>query len=545
MIRLNALSQALNMQPPTRLLKTTGWGGRFIGLLLGALAVLGQAPLHFWPVTIICLAVLLARLKWAAGAERRIRAGFSAGFWFAFGYFMAGTYWIGSAFIARGPEFIPIMPPMILGLGCVLAFFWGAAGAAFTALRLKGIASLLAFISFFFLAEFTRGHLFGGFPWNLPGYVFEGGKAMSQAASLIGVYGLTFFVLALSALLYLVIFSQKRLEPLLVLMIAIGGVFSYGTLRLKNAQVDYVQDVKLRLVQVRFTQKDKFDPEKSFDIVNQFLTQSVSPGLDDVTHIIWPEGAVNGLAIENEALLFAMGRELSSAAETPPVWLLNSLRHETRPHPKTAKVIDDYYNTSAAITFNADGIPAVAAYNDKKHLVPFGEFIPGGKWMEMKNVPVISTSLLSISAAPKKYNANFPGLPRLSPQICYEIIFSGFTPRPRNEAAPRWILNQSNDAWYGDSFGPLQHSNMASYRAIEEGLPVVRAASNGITGIINPYGEYENKIGPKTSGIIDGKLPNPINSTFFSKRISALLLLINLIAALWCCATNGWRKAPF
>ena len=519
---------------PRFLLKTTGWSGRFVGLLLGALAVLGQAPFHFWPLTLLCFAVLLARLKWACGAERRGRAGFSAGFWFAFGYFMAGTYWIGSAFIARGPEFIPVMPPMILALGMLLAFFWGLAGAAFTKLRLKGFASLLAFISFFFLAEFTRGHLFGGFPWNLPGYIFEGGKAMSQAASLGGVYGLTLFVFAMSALLYLIIFSDRRLAPCLALVIALGSVFTFGTLRLNGAQVDYVENVKLRLVQVRFTQKDKFDPEKSIGIVNQFLTQSITLGVEDVTHIIWPEGAVNGLAIENEALLNAMGRELTAYTKTPPVWLLNSLRNEIRPHPKTDGVIDDYYNTSAAITFDANGIPAVTALNDKKHLVPFGEFIPGGKWMEMKNVPVISTSLLSISAAPKKYNADFPGLPRLSPQICYEIIFSGFTPHPKNEARPEWILNQSNDAWYGNSFGPLQHSNMATYRAIEEGLPVVRAASNGITGVINPYGKYDEKLGPKMTSVVDSKLPKPLTSTVFSPLVNYLLLLINLLTALWC-----------
>ena len=522
---------------PSFILKTTGWRGRFIGLALGALAVLGQAPFHFWPITMVCFAVLLARLKWASGAERRVRAGFSAGFWFAFGYFMAGTYWIGSAFIARGPEFIPIMPPMVLGLGMLLAFFWGVAGAAFTKLRLKGASSLMAFVSLFVLAEFTRGHLFGGFPWNLPGYIFEGGKAMSQAASIVGVYGLTAFVFAVSALLYLVIFSEKRAMPLLAFIIAIGGVFSLGTLRLNGAQIDYVEAVKLRLVQVRFTQKEKFDPEKSIGIVNQFLTQSIAPGVEDVTHIIWPEGAVNGLAIENEALLNAMGRELTAYTKTPPIWLLNSLRNEMRPHPKTGGVIDDYFNTSAAITFNADGVPAVAAYNDKKHLVPFGEFIPGGKWMEMKNVPVISTSLLSISAAPKKYNADFPGLPRLSPQICYEIIFSGFTPYPKNDPRPEWILNQSNDAWYGDSWGPLQHSNMATYRAIEEGLPVVRAASNGITGVINPYGQYEEKLGPKMTSVVDSKLPKPLASTPFSQWVNYLLLLINLLTALWCAAS--------
>ena len=517
---------------PTFLLKTTGWSGRFIGMALGAVAVLGQAPFHFWPVTLICLAILLARLQWASGQLRHIRSGFGAGFWFAFGYFMAGTYWIGSAFIARGPEFIPVMPPMIIGLGVLLSVFWGAAGAVFAKLRPIGVSAVVLFTALFFLAEFARGHVFGGFPWNLPGYIFEGGGAISQLASLVGVYGLTFCVFVVSGLFNLVIFSQKKFIPLAASLLILGGAFAFGSFRLNNATLSYVEDVTLRLVQVRFDQKDKFDPYKSVDIVNDFLSWSVAPGIEDVSHIIWPEGAVNGLAIENEALMNAMGRELSVMTQTPPVWLLNSLRNEQRPHPKTGKVIDDYYNSSVAVKFNADGVPAIAAFNDKKRLVPFGEFIPGGKWMEMQNVPVISTSLLSISASEVKHNAQFPGLPYLSPQICYEIIFSGFTPHPKNEPRPEWILNQSNDAWYGNSFGPLQHSNMATYRAIEEGLPVVRSAANGVTGVIDPYGRYTNSLGPKMTNVLDLKLPKPLNFTLFSNLVYHLLLLINLLVAL-------------
>ena len=183
----------------------------------------------------------------------------------------------------------------------------------------------------------------------------------------------------------------------------------------------------------------------------------------------------------------------------------------------------------------------MAAFNDKKRLVPFGEFIPGWKWMEMKNVPVISTSLLSISAANEKYNTEFPGLPKLSSQICYEIIFSGFTPRKKGETHPKWILNQSNDAWYGDSSGPLQHSNMATYRAIEEGLPVIRAASNGISGIINPYGQYEAKLGPKATGVIDAQLPTSLPITAFTYRVNYLLFLLNLLVV-FMCLTNLRRK---
>ena len=521
---------------PPALLRITGWRGRFTGLALGAVAVLGLAPFHIWPLMMVSLAFLLARLILAGEEERSTKAGVSVAFWHALGYFLAGTYWIGSAFIARGPEFIPIMPPMILALGALLAFFWGLAGGLFARLRPQGIIALPLFFSLFFLAEFTRGHLFGGFPWNLPGYIFEAGGPVSQFASIGGIYGLSAFVFVLSALLYGGLFRGQKLAYLAAFLVLFGGVFTVGYLRLANAKVEYVEDVKLRIAHIRFEQKDKLDPQASVNIVNAFITQSLAPGIEDVTHLIWPEGAVTGLAIENEPLMSAMGYELSQVDVTPPIWLLNSLRHEQRPDPRTGATIDDYYNSSVAVRFSARGVPSIAALNDKRRLVPFGEFIPGGKWMEARNVPVISTSLLSISAAKIKTLATFPGLPKVSPQICYEIIFSGLTPRPKNEPSAEWILNQSNDAWYGDSIGPMQHANMSRFRAIEEGLPVIRAASNGVSAIIDSYGRYKDSVTPKKSQFIDGKLPKKIQSPPFKRFFNYLLALINLLIAL-CCLT--------
>ena len=521
---------------PPALLRITGWRGRFTGLALGAVAVLGLAPFHIWPLMMVSLAFLLARLILAGEEERATKAGVSVAFWHALGYFLAGTYWIGSAFIARGPEFIPIMPPMILALGALLAFFWGLAGGLFARLRPQGIIALPLFFSLFFLAEFTRGHLFGGFPWNLPGYIFEAGGPVSQFASIGGIYGLSAFVFVLSALLYGGLFRRQKLAYLAAFLVLFGGVFTFGYLRLANAKVEYVEDVKLRIAHIRFEQKDKLDPQASVNIVNAFITQSLAPGIEDVTHLIWPEGAVTGLAIENEPLMSAMGYELSQVDVTPPIWLLNSLRHEQRPDPRTGATIDDYYNSSVAVRFSARGVPSIAALNDKRRLVPFGEFIPGGKWMEARNVPVISTSLLSISAAKIKTLATFPGLPKVSPQICYEIIFSGLTPRPKNEPSAEWILNQSNDAWYGDSIGPMQHANMSRFRAIEEGLPVIRAASNGVSAIIDSYGRYKDSVTPKKSEFVDGKLPKKIQSPPFKRFFNYLLALINLLIAL-CCLT--------
>ncbi len=519
------------MSAPLRLLHITGWRGRGLCAALGAAAVLGQAPFHIWPITIGALALLLARLK----AVQSTRAGFGTAFWFALGYFLVGTYWIGSAFIARGPQFIPLMVPMVAGLGGVLALFWGAAGAFFVRARLQGAAAALGFVSLFFLAEFSRGHLFGGFPWNLLGYVFDAGRPISQTASLIGVYGLTMIVLILAACLEPVISGAGRLKGSLAGLAIAGLLYGGGTWRIKTSPSESVANVILRIVQVRFSQRDKLDQQKAINIVNEFLTQSVSPGIEAVTHVVWPEGAINGVALDNEAFISVMGSELTRRDLTPPIWLLNSLRHEQRPNPYDGSVIDDYYNSSAALSFDAQGIATLAAYNDKQKLVPFGEFIPGGKLMEARNVPVISTSLLSISAAKTKGLSIFPGLPKLSPQICYEIIFSGFTPHPKGEPRAEWILNQSNDAWYGDSIGPRQHANMAAYRAIEEGVPVVRAASNGLSGVINPLGHYIISAGPKETGVIDARLPKPFKPTFFGRRINILLALINLLISLCCC----------
>lgn len=507
-------------------------GGQLYCFALGVIAVLGQAPFHLWFITIVCLACLVARLKLARKRDKPNILGFSDSFCFAFGYFISGTYWIGSAFIARGAEFIPIMPFMVIALSLILAFFWGLAGVLFCRIQKNYLVDYLAFVSLFFLAEFTRGTVFGGLPWNLLGYIFEAGGPISQSASVWGIYGLTFFVLSLGYLLYIFIFTNLKWQSLVIFTITTGTVLSIGSLRIKNHTPEYVKNVKLRVVQIKFEQKDKFDPLKAVEITKKYLSESISPGVENITHIVWPEGAVSGLALENESLLSAMGQYLAQRTKKPPVWLLNSLRHELRPSSKPSGSIDYYYNTSAAITFDEMGSPSLVAFNDKVRLVPFGEFIPGGKWMEIRKVPIISTSLLSISSALKKRNIVFPGLPVLSAQICYEIIFSGFTPYPKNRKRPQWILNQSNDAWFGNSFGPFQHSNMAAYRAIEEGIPVVRAAANGVSGIISPLGHYEQYIGPKETGFLDVKLPKPKSKTFFSTQINYVLVSINLLIAM-------------
>lgn len=505
-------------------LSLTGWRGRALDLILGSLAVLSLAPFHIYGIAIVALAVLAWRLYTVPKTQPRpSRSAFGIGFWFGLGYFLFGMFWIGSAFIERGPEFIWIMPPMILGLAALLAFFWGLAGYIYNRVGPSAAFAPFIFMATFTLAEITRGHILTGLPWNLTGYIFEAGGQISQIASVVGIYGLTMMTFLLAGFLGRP--TKPSLKSAACVMVAVSLVFGFGHYRLTTAENGTVPNVKLRIVQFPFKQSDQFDADASFKIANEYLNLSRAPGLEDITHVIWPEGAVTGLVLENQGLISAMSKSMLSADSSPPVWLLNTLREESRTL-SDGRMVLDYFNSSAAITFGADGSAALAAINDKAHLVPFGEYVPGGKWLEDRGIMPLSTALASISPAPHKLLSDFPGLPRLSPQICYEIIFPNMTPKDKINP-PQWILNQSNDAWYGKSTGPYQHANQARYRAIEEGLPVVRAAANGVSGIVNSYGNWVKsaKIDEKT--VIDASLPVRTAKSMYSFNLIVFLALLN------------------
>ena len=513
------------MSTPPLLLRTEGWAGRGIGLILGAAAVLGHAPFHIWPISILSLAVLFARLQWAAEAKQPGRLGFSVALWWGIGYFAAGTFWVGSAFVERGPEFIPIMPFMVAGLAVLLALFWGLAGAFFARAKLSGFLAVITFGAVFTLAELSRGHAFGGFPWNLPAYIFEAGSRPSQAARWIGAYGLSNIVLIISASLGQALFWRKRMWPIILTALPLLSLYGVGHLRLGKAVLDHHADIKMRIVSVPFKQSEMMEPSGAIGVTNQFIRASISPGIQDVTHLVWPEGAVRGFygpAMDDPDLLNAMGGILSDGDATPPVWLMNSLQTEIEQGRKR------YYNVSVAIEFDENGIPAVAGINRKRKLVAFGEHIPFMDWFDDVQFPLISTNLASISPAKTKRLADFPGLPRLSPQLCYEVAFPGLTPVEADGIPPQFILNQSNDAWFGRSSGPAQHANIARYRAIETGLPIIRAASNGISGQIDPYGRLHGKVVANDLLFIDTQLLKPLNFNSKIKIVALLLLLINL-----------------
>jgi len=516
-----------------RLMAMRGYRGVLLNFALGGFAVLGHAPFYLWPVTIICLALLMLRFDAVRSFTRANKAAFWTGFSFGLGYFLFGLYWIGSAFLARGGAYVFIMPLAIPLLCAGLAVFWGLAGALYLRLtRGNGDSALRAviFACILWLTEFLRGHLFGGLPWNLPGYVFPAGKPISQAAAYIGIYGLSVLVLFLAAAAALAISGKPRkLAPAIIGAAVLAGLYISGTVRLSGANVEYVQGVKLRIVHANISQKDKFDWSKYSQTVNHYLRLSMSDGFEDVTHIIWPEGAVPGLMFQDQDLMNAVGQSFGSGAGPAPIWITQTLREKTQADGRKK-----YYNAAAAVTFIDGQAPQFTPFYDKRKLVPFGEFMPGGAWVEKLGFRTLSTAMEGMSPGVRDNVPAMPNLPPVSLQICYEIIFTGFTPKilQPSGARPEWILNLSNDSWYGNSTGPRQHVNQVRYRAIEEGLPVVRSTSGGISGVIDPYGRQLNQLNVKEDGIIDAVLPRPVQKIAYTPMATYLWVMIIILLLL-------------
>jgi len=478
----------------------------------------------------------MLRLDGCGEYQKKLKSGFWRGLLFGLGYFIFGFYWIGSAFIARGPEFAPFMVPAVFLFCLGLALFWGFAGLLYVRLIKNAHSPLRAaiFASVFFLIEYIRGHIFGGLPWNLPGYIFKAGAPVSQFASVVGVYGLSALAVFLAGAFALAIQAENRvLKPLIAGLIAVAGIYAFGFMRLSDTTEEYVDNAKLRIVHANIPQKDKFDPTKYVENVSQYLQLTGSAGFEDVTHVIWPEGAVPGLMLEDKELMRVLNDMFLSVADKPPYLIVQTLRAEARP----GKDKPAYYNAAVVISFQKGQEPQTSSFYDKQKLVPFGEFIPGGELVEKIGLKSLSSALESMSPGTTGHTPTIPGLPPVSLQICYEIIFPGFTPNKikPSDLAPEWILNLSNDAWYGDSTGPQQHINQAAFRAIEEGIPVIRSTSGGISGVINSKGQLIESRNISDNMVLDARLPRDTQQNAYDRRLNLITALIILILLIGCC----------
>jgi apolipoprotein N-acyltransferase len=491
----------------------TRWRRYLAAFLLGALAatalphvelVRSLPVMNMTPVLLVAFPGLI----WLGDGTVSLRGAFALGWSFGFGFFLLGLYWIAAALFVDIAAFWWLVPFAVMGIPAGLAIFTGAAclGSHATCrwLSLSGTARILTLVFFWAAAEWLRGHILTGFPWNLIGYVwsadFPGGLAMSQAASLIGIYGLSLVtVLAVSLPARLGDFSGNRWLAVAAAFFLIAAPGAWGAYRLAESHPGAVAGVRLRLVQPAIPQSLKGDPAQALNNFRRLFALSVSAGGDKATAILWPEAAAPPF-LERDG---GARQALAEAAPLDGYVITGTVR--TDPPPASPSHV---WNSLVAIDHDA----AIRASYDKFHLVPFGEYVPLRGILPMQK---ITPGAIDFSTGPGPRTITLPGLPPFSPLICYEAIFPGAVIDPTDR--PAWLFNITNDAWYGFTSGPFQHLAIARMRAIEEGLPLVRVGNNGISAVFDPYGRVMGRLDLDVVGVLDEDLPEALSPTFFER----------------------------
>jgi len=505
----------------------------------GALSVLAFAPVHGWPVLFVSFGLLVWLLDGCharhAELRPRLQCAGLAGFWFGFGYFLTGLYWIAEAFLVEPWRHGWLIPFVMTLLPGGMALFFAAAAALAMLLWLPGAARVFALAIAFGLAEFARGHVLTGLPWNLIGYGLAATAATMQLAAVLGVYALSLLAVLLFAS-PLAIFApegsglaQRKGAGLLALVLLLAFLLGivWGERRLAGDDLA-TTGVRLRIVQADVDQANKWRPENSAEIFNDYLDLTKSgggsPGLNGIGLVIWPETAVPFLLAESSDALLAIGDLLPEGTTL----LVGAVRLGEERDAQGRLTSRRIYNSLLVIDDKAQ----ILGTYDKIHLVPFGEYLPFQDFMERLGIMQLTGVRGGFSPGSRPRLLSIPGAPPASPLICYEIIFPDDV--TDKETRPGWLLNVTNDAWFGTSAGPHQHFHQAELRAVEQGLPVVRAANTGISAIIDPYGRVVAELGLGKEGVVDGLLPQALPPTPFARWGR---LIEGLVLAL---AIAGW-----
>ncbi|HEV2532443.1 MAG TPA: apolipoprotein N-acyltransferase [Phenylobacterium sp.] len=510
------------------------WTTRLWALCAGLAAGFAHPPFGVLP-GLLGYALLLG-LSDRAGGEHPLRQAFLRGWLAGLGYFGVGCWWIVEPFFVDAKNqawMAPIALPLMAG---GLALFWGAAALAYRWIAHRGLARVFVFAGCLALAEWLRGHVLTGFPWDLPGETWAAGSMPSQAASLVGAYGLSWYTIALAATPALLFDRMGRLEKLVtgaVIAGFLGLLYAFGAARLADTAPLAPTAPLIRVVQADIDQKSKWKPENLAQIFETYVTLSrtAGPGRPDI--IVWPEGALPAVIDELLAPDSPYGPRLRDALDPGQTLLMGVNRAQLKPDGGVG-----YYNSLAAFRREADGLRVTGIY-DKHRLVPFGEYMPLGTLAGKIGFRSLVHMPDDFTAGPPAQPLTPAGIPALQPVICYEALFPGFTREAirRSGRRPAWILNISNDAWFGATSGPLQHLNQASYRAIEEGLPIVRATPTGVSAVVDAYGRIlpHARLGLGALGVIDARLPPALSPTLYGRfgdLAFALMLAISAIVAI-------------
>jgi apolipoprotein N-acyltransferase len=485
---------------------------------LGAAGALAFEPFRAFPLLLLAYGALVLLLDGASLSDRRWRDAALTGWAFGFGFFLVGHYWIGYAFLVDPEAHAWQMPFAMVLLPAGLALFFAAAAALCMIAWRPGMQRVFMFALAFMIAEWLRGHIFTGFPWNLPGYGWTASTAVLQSTSVLGVYGLSLLTLLFGASFALLASRGRAWWLNAAMTLLFVALWAGGEVRLLGATDATVEGVRLRLVQPSTPQPEKYAPENQLRNWRRLIDLSSLPTAEQPTHIIWPEAAPPFL-LEGIPQVAA---DIANLTGDSRVLMTGQVRVAQENGRR------DSYNSFAV--FGPHG-KLIGTY-DKFHLVPFGEYVPGGPLLRAIGVTEIAAST-GFSSGPGPKTMMVPGAPPVGPLICYEVIFPGeVTGEPR----PGWLVNVTDDSWFGPDTGPMQHLLIARVRAIEEGLPIVRAANSGISAVIDAHGRVRASLALGLRDALDASLPIALSPTPFVRYgnvIFMTLFLMCMAAAVW------------
>ncbi|MBS0469963.1 MAG: apolipoprotein N-acyltransferase [Proteobacteria bacterium] len=502
----------------------SGWRAFAAAVGAGALSALGFAPLGIFPALLLGFATLVLLIDGAVSSPRPIRNAMKAGWGFGFGQFATGMHWIFYPFLVDPLDHAWQIPFVALIFPGGLALFAMAAAAACLLFWKPGASRVLMLTVCYSLAEWLRGHVLSGLPWNLPAYGWGASLAIEQSMAVVGAYGLSFLTVLLGASLAELTTRRWTLPAVaagLFFLIWIGGA-----VRLASTPTEYVDGVNVRLVQPNIPQDEK--PRRDLAQTNwdRLIELSGRTGAGPApTVIVWPEAAPPFLLQGNQTAL----QQIAALNDGRRVLITGNQRVAYAMDGKR-RVYNSLY------IFGPDG-NAIAVY-DKFHLVPFGEYLPLESILARLGITKLVGFPGSFSAGDGPHTFAIPGAPDVGPLICYEILFPGSV---IGESRPGWLVNVTDDSWFGPWAGPRQHLLAARARAIEEGLPVARAANTGISAMIDSNGRVIASLGLDETGVVDARLPKSLSKTIYARLgdLAFGLMLVLCLGLSWALARRS------
>jgi len=525
-------SGALNALAPSIIL-AWGWPRRLIAFSAGAIGALAMPPVGFFPALLIPMTIAVWLIDGASdhGESRwsSPRAAFAAGWWWGFGYFVAGLWWLGAAFLVDADHFAWALPLGVLGLPAALALFPALGFALARLVWPSGAARPLALAFGLGLSEWLRCVVLTGFPWNEIGMALGQNLLLAQFASYVGLHGMTLLAILIFAAPATLAGSPPRWAPTVLAGLALAGLAGFGAWRLADPAPAMVAGIKLRLMQPDISQGADFAPAKGAEILAHYLQLSdraTSPdrtGVADVTHLIWPESAFPFILSRDAGAMARIAEFLKGGA----VLATGAARMEGE---KRAGGRVHYFNSIEVL----DHTGLLSERYDKHHLVPFGEYMPFQALLEKTGITQFVQFPGGFDRGVGSEVLRIPGLPDVIAMVCYEAIFPNERGGAREGEARRaaWLLNLTDDAWFGLTAGPYQHFAQARLRTIELGLPMARVANGGISALIDASGRVLSSASLGSEAVLDMGLPGALPPTWQSRWGSASFALGLLLLAL-------------